>query len=42
MIINKNSGRALDAGGAEGNDAYTYPTPDLNNQWHLWEIRKVN
>lgn len=41
MIVNKKSGKALDAGGEGGNVVYPYPTPDRNNNWHLWRLEKV-
>jgi len=42
MLINKQTGRALDAGGGSVNnsqmDAYMHPTPMSHNDYHLWRI----
>nr|WP_141724508.1 S8 family serine peptidase [Desertifilum tharense] len=41
MIINKETGKALDGGGINGKLPYTHPDPRRNNPNQLWELRKV-
>ncbi|MCD8485773.1 MAG: S8 family serine peptidase, partial [Desertifilum sp.] len=41
MIINKETGKALDGGGINGKLPYTHPDPQRNNPNQLWELRKV-
>jgi murein DD-endopeptidase MepM/ murein hydrolase activator NlpD len=40
-IVSKATGKALDAGGANGNQIYPHPSPNPNNIYHRWKLEKV-
>ncbi|MEC4803389.1 MAG: S8 family serine peptidase [Jaaginema sp. PMC 1079.18] len=40
MLINKATGKALDAGGSNGKLPYAHPDPMTHNPYHLWKIQK--
>jgi murein DD-endopeptidase MepM/ murein hydrolase activator NlpD len=40
-IVSKATGRALDAGGANGNEVYMHGSPNSGNNYHLWKLNKV-
>ncbi len=40
-IVSKATGKALDAGGANGNQIYPHPKPDNSNPFHRWRLEKA-